>query len=723
MTESPRTFSLIEDCVDAIIEQVGKDICLGLPLGLGKPIILANALYRRACEDPSLNLHIATALSLGKPSAGQSLEKRFMGPFLERLYGDIPELDYVVDLKRDRLPPNVQISEFFFKAGSYLNNHDQQRNYISVNYTHAVRDLLELGINVCAQIVAPEPDGAPRLSLSCNPDLTLDLVPELRRRAGETGRKVAVVAEINRNLPYLYHRAVVPVDHFDFVVETETTSYPLFPAPNLSIAPADHLIGIYASSLLRDGGTLQVGIGSLGSALVYSTIMRHQENDRYRQLLKRLQIREKFPIADKIGGEDPFEKGLYGCSEMMVDGFLHLYRAGVLHREVFDDVTLQQLINQEKVGQRPTLAALDALREAGKFGSLLHARDLEWLKRFGFFRSEVEYKGARLLVDNESIAPDLDDPQSREQIERHCLGDSLRNGIVLHGGFFIGPADFYAALRELPDVERRRIDMSSVNFINHLYNHRFGDQHLKQAQRRDARFVNSAMMYTLSGAAVSDGLDDGRVVSGVGGQYNFVAMAHDLPGARSILTLRATHDQKGHVRSNIIFNYGHCTIPRHLRDIVITEYGIADLRGRCDQDVYLELIRIADSRFQDELLDQAKKAGKVAPDARIPEAFRNNTPEAVSAVIADQQAEGHYPAFPFGCDFTEEELVIGKALKSLKSATSTRGGLVRTLWRALSTPSSDQSLQPLLERMGLDHAVGFRDQLDRRLLVYALRHL
>ena len=42
------------------------------------------------------------------------------------------------------------------------------------------------------------------------------------------------------------------------------------------------------------------------------------------------------------------------------------------------------------------------------------------------------------------------------------------------------------------------------------------------------------------GGVVSDGLEDGRVVSGVGGQYNFVAQAFALEGGRSILTLEAT---------------------------------------------------------------------------------------------------------------------------------------------------------------------------------------
>ena len=129
--------------------------------------------------------------------------------------------------------------------------------------------------------------------------------------------------------------------------------------------------------------------------------------------------------------------------------------------------------------------------------------------------------------------------------------------------------------------------MASVMFVNHL----FGNQELATAQRRDARFLNTTMMVTLSGGACSDGLEDGRVVSGVGGQYNFVAMAHELPGARSILMLRSTRSKGGKTTSNIVANYGHITIPRHLRDIVITEYGIAELQGKSIYQRVMELAR------------------------------------------------------------------------------------------------------------------------------------
>ena len=49
----------------------------------------------------------------------------------------------------------------------------------------------------------------------------------------------------------------------------------------------DHAIGMHVSSLVRDGGTLQVGIGELGDALVYALLLRHQQNVVYQDALGR----------------------------------------------------------------------------------------------------------------------------------------------------------------------------------------------------------------------------------------------------------------------------------------------------------------------------------------------------------------------------------------------------------------------------------------------------
>ncbi len=58
----------VEACVDQILDKVGRKIVFGMPLALGKPNHLANALYQRAKNDPSIDLTIITALSLEKPA-------------------------------------------------------------------------------------------------------------------------------------------------------------------------------------------------------------------------------------------------------------------------------------------------------------------------------------------------------------------------------------------------------------------------------------------------------------------------------------------------------------------------------------------------------------------------------------------------------------------------------------------------------------------------------
>ena len=222
------------------------------------------------------------------------------------------------------------------------------------------------------------------------------------------------------------------------------------------------------------------------------------------------------------------------------------------------------------------------------------------------------------------------------------------------------------------------------------------------------------MMMTLFGAAVSDGLADGRVVSGVGGQYNFVAMAHALPDGHSLLQLRSTREEAGRLHSNLVFNYGHVTIPRHLRDIVITEYGIADLRGKTDTEVAAALIRVADSRFQDGLARQARRAGKLRADYVVEEPFRNNYPQAIQQRLAPFRAKGLFTAFPFGTDFTEEEIVLGKALKALKHKSASKLKVLQLLLQPLACDA--QALQPYLQRMRLESPHGLEERLYARLL-------
>jgi acyl-CoA hydrolase len=590
----PARFADPAQLADSIVEKVGKTIVLALPLGLGKANHIANALFAKAVADRSIRLTIFTALTLEAPRAKSELERRFLDPIAQRLFAGYPALDYAAAVHAANVPPNVEINEFFFEAGQWLGSPYAQQHYICANYTHALRYVLDRGVNVIAQLVAHRADEAPRaFSLSCNPDLTLDLLA--RRRDG--GADFLFAGQTNSELPFMPGDAAIGENEFDVLLDGAATDFPLFGAPREPVALADYAAGLHAASIVPDGGTLQIGIGSLGEAMAQALVLRQRDNDAFRTLLSRLGYD---PARDAAVHAEKFDAGLYGCSELFVEGMLDLFRAGILKREV--------------------------------------------------------------------------------------------DGIVLHAGFFLGSRGFYKALREMPHDTVKKFGMTAIGYVNELYH----DEDRKRRARTNARFLNDAMMATALGDVISDGLDDGRIVSGVGGQYNFIAQSFALADARSAIVLRATRNTKGKDRSNILWRYGHTTIPRHLRDMIITEYGIADIRGKSDREVIAAMLAITDSRHQGELLRQAKDAGKIEREFELPKTARDNTPEAIGRALKPAADAGLLPLFPFGTDFTAIEQRLIPALQVLKSASLPQ--LAALLMRGLNARAADVDC---LDRLGL----------------------
>ncbi|RZA28462.1 MAG: acetyl-CoA hydrolase, partial [Lysobacteraceae bacterium] len=423
----------------------------------------------------------------------------------------------------------------------------------------------------------------------------------------------------------------------------------LFALPRQPVSDVDYAIGLYASTLVRDGGTLQIGIGALADALSHALALRHTDNERYRQVLHALDPElAHHPAVIASGGMDPFAVGLYGCSEMLNEGFKRLVEAGVIRRKVMDDEVLMTRIAN----------------------------------------------GTANLGD-----------QARLE----------RDGEYLHGAFYLGSPAFYEWLRTLPDDQRGAIGMRRISEINQLYG---GHESLERLQRSGSRFFNTCMMATALGAAVSDGLEDGRIVSGVGGQYNFVAMAHALDDARSVLMFRSQRGEGAQAESSVRWNYGHTTIPRHLRDVYVNEYGIADLLNQTDEDCVIAMAAVTDARFQPALLEQARQAKKLRLDFNAEPEWSRNTPQRLQTVLAPFRKDGTLPDYPLGSDFTEVEQRLVKALGWLKAGTTTTTGKLRTVLRALASSTDDHEA---LARMGLESPRGLAEHVEARLVALGLR--
>lgn len=619
MSTRPARFDSAAACAADIVERLDGRIVLGLPLGIGKALRVTNALYELARNDRSLDIEIFTALTLTPPRSGNPLAERFLARLRERLYAGYPAPAYERDRRAGRLPPNVRVTEFYLAPGQLLGIAAAQRDYVSCNYTEVVDVLLARGVNCVAQLVAPSA-GGDTFSLSSNPDLTLDLADALA--AG--GRDCLLVAETNRELPYFGADAEVDAAFFDAVVDEPATDYPLFAVPNRPVDLAALAAGLHVATLVPDGGTLQLGIGSMGDAVAHAIRLRHTHNASFREMTTALAA----DAADTDRHLAPFETGLYAATEVFSDGIAALIRAGVIAREVAD-------------------------------------------------------------------------------------GDGA--GRILEAAFFLGAAGFYEWLRSLPDDARRRLLMTRVSRVNQLY----GNERQRASERQHARFINEAMMVTLGGTVVSDGLDEGRIVSGIGGQYNFVAMAHALADGRSVIVLPATRESGGRTRSNIVWQYAYASIPRHLRDIVVTEYGVADLKGQTDRDVVAALLNVADSRFQEELLSAAREAGKIEPDYEIPPAYRGNLPERIEGALGSPAHAALLPHFPLGCDFTDDEARLSVALQRLKREGS---GPLRLLKRLLSAMPADavSEHRRALALLGLAEPGSFRERVYRRVVLAAL---
>jgi acyl-CoA hydrolase len=619
MSTSPTLMSDCEQLVDILIERLERRIVVGLPLGLGKANHLVNSLYRRAKADSSISLTIFTALTLEAPAADSELEARFLQPLAERLFDAYPALEYAQDIRSGALPDNIRVVDFFLQPGQWLTAPLAQQNYTSLNYTHALDTLIREEVNLILQLVSPleQEDGpAQRYSLSCNPDISADLLD--RRRSG--AMQIISVGQVNHALPFMRGDADRPASDFDFILSGDAFEFPLFSPPNKPASLNDYAIGLQVARLIPDAGSLQIGIGSIGDAITRSLLLRQQQNPLFQQLSTALDGARPTPEDTHIA---PFEEGVYGVTEMLVEGFLELIRSGIMKREV--------------------------------------------------------------------------------------------DGAVVHAGFFIGSPVFHQRLAEMPAAQRDKIAMMPVSFTNQLY----GDEAQKRQARCGARFVNSAIMVTLGGAVVSDGLADNKVISGVGGQYNFVAQAFALEGARSIITLEATRTRKSKTLSNICWEYPHTTIPRHLRDIVITEYGMADLRDKSDAQVIAALLNICDSAFQPALLEQAKKAGKLPADYQIAEPYRDNTPERIAQTLQPAFNAGHLPSFPLGSGMTAEEEHLAGALSILSPIAGDLKAMLSVALKSIGYRPNPADLGAL-ERMRLAAPSSFKERIYRALLLGAM---
>jgi hypothetical protein len=394
---------------------------------------------------------------------------------------------------------------------------------------------------------------------------------------------------------------------------------------------------------------------------------------------------------------------------------MYLYRENILKKRVYDHIGLQTLLNAGQITETVTSDMLSVLVAHQIINANLTANDVAFLVTFGIFQEDVQYdNGFLITADGNKVVSDLTVEVSKQAIVQSCLGTQLKTGKIVHASFILGSQDLYQQLRDLSFEASQAFDMTTIDRTNTL----IWSRDLLTLQRKNMRFVNSAMMVTLGSMVVSDGLKNLQEVSGIGGQFDFMEMAQVLKDSRAIINCRSTRKTKTGLESNIVWEYSNISVPRFLRDIVITEYGIADCRSKTDADIIQAMLNVTDSRFQAKLLATAKKHGKIAANYEIPPLYQNNFPSAYGG-IKKLQALGYFKPFPFGSEFTPDEIVLEHVLLRLKDYSQWQ--LIGLVLKSFFMVSSDALYKPYLVRMDLLKPRNAKEWIYKKLLKSLLK--
>jgi len=223
---------------------------------------------------------------------------------------------------------------------------------------------------------------------------------------------------------------------------------------------------------------------------------------------------------------------------------------------------------------------------------------------------------ARLIPDQATIELGLG---AIPETVTHALGG--KRGLGVHSGTI---GDGIADLMEAGIVDNRHKEIdpgitvaTMLMGTRRLY--RFADRNQSIRIRatsytHDALVLGNFRHFAINGALEVDLTGQvnaetaaGRHIGLVGGQMDFVRAANRAPEGRSVVALQSTNRDR--TRSRIVARLadGVVTTPRAEADVVVTEYGIAELRGRTLAERARALIAVADPSFRSELVKASER--------------------------------------------------------------------------------------------------------------------
>jgi acyl-CoA hydrolase len=189
-------------------------------------------------------------------------------------------------------------------------------------------------------------------------------------------------------------------------------------------------------------------------------------------------------------------------------------------------------------------------------------------------------------------------------VELYKAGRVTGSRKALHPGkvafsFALGSRDLYRTIDRNHDF--RALSVEQVN-----------PPHIIM-QNDHAVAINNTTQTDLQGQAASES-DGHRHISGTGGQLQFVRGAYASEGGKSFICLSSVYERRGVRRSRIVLNLtpgNIVTVPRSDMMYVVTEYGIANLKGKSVPERAKAIIALAHPDFREGLEREAHENGLI----------------------------------------------------------------------------------------------------------------
>ena len=186
------------------------------------------------------------------------------------------------------------------------------------------------------------------------------------------------------------------------------------------------------------------------------------------------------------------------------------------------------------------------------------------------------------------------------------MGDLIEAGVITGsrknidtgrhvGNFILGDKKLYDIMTKNPGVLFRQASYTNDPFVIASINNMVS--------------INTAMEIDLTGQICSETIGP-KQYSGTGGAFDFAFGAQHSKGGRGIMAIAST-TKNGEISKikSILTPGAVVSISRNVADIIVTEYGVAYLRGRTVKERALQLIGIAHPKFRDQLRYEARECG------------------------------------------------------------------------------------------------------------------